>query len=148
MSPRLLTTLVAVGSLAAAGTAVAADQSTPTTIEVAARTTVAAAPDKSPIDFAGVPATRRGKPLPSGYVVVGRKVSITHGTEVAYAALTIRCPAGKTLRGLGVTGQVAPQVQRPLDYAGKRAVEVIATFNPRVIAVGRTARGTVLAVCR
>jgi hypothetical protein len=147
MSLRLIITFAVLGSLFAASAALG-QTGTPTTITVDSRTTVASAGDKSPIDFGGVPQARKGKPLPSGYVVVGRKVSIRHGTEVAYGYLTLRCPVGKTLRGLGLTGQVAPQVQRPRDYPGNPSVELLVTFNPRAIGVGKTATGTVLAICR
>src|SRR4051812_24487566 len=84
--------------LAAGGTALAASAGTDNEISVSSRTTVASAPADSPIDFPGASDARRGKPLPSGNVVVGRTVRFTRGTEVAYAALTMRCPAGKVLR--------------------------------------------------
>src|SRR5215217_1882583 len=82
-------------SLAAGGTALAASAGTDNQISVSPRTTVASAPADSPIDFAGASDARRGKPLRAGNVVVGRAVQFTRGTEVAYASLTLRCPAGK-----------------------------------------------------
>ena len=95
---RFLPIAVAALSLAVAGTALAAAAGTDSQITVSPRTTVAKAPDNSPIDFAGARDARRGKPLASGNVVIGRKVSFTRGDEVAYASLTMRCPSGKTLR--------------------------------------------------
>jgi hypothetical protein len=145
---RFLPIIVAVLSLAVAGTALAATAGTDSEIIVSPRTTVAKAPDNSPIDFAGASDARRGKPLPSGNVVVGRKVRFTRGDEVAYASLTMRCPSGKSLRTLGLTGDVAPQPMRPLHYVGRRQVDVLVTFNAHRTKVGQSVEGTVLALCR
>lgn len=144
---RFLPIAVAALSLAVAGTALAASTGTDSEISVASRITVAKAPDKSPIDFAGAPDARRGKPLASGNVVVGRTVRFTRGSEVAYASLTMRCPAGTTLRTLGVTGDVGPQPERPLDYAGHQQVDVLVTYNAHKTKVGGDVEGTVLALC-
>jgi hypothetical protein len=95
-----------------------------------------------------VRAVRAGKPIPSGYVLVGRHVKFTRGTEVGYGALTMRCPSGKTLRGLARQGQVGPQVYRDTNYPGKRSVDVIVTYDANRTPVGGTAEGTVLALCR
>jgi hypothetical protein len=146
---RLLTTLAAAATLAGAGASAASAQSADSVVTVSPRSVVAAAPANSPIDFAGVRTARRGRPLPADNVVIGRKVAITRGSEVAYGALTLRCPADHPrLRSLGFTGQVAPQVLFPLRYVGKRAVNVMVTYNARAIPVGGTAQGTVLALCR
>jgi hypothetical protein len=134
-------------SLLVAATALAASAGTDNEISVSPRTSVATAPADSPIDFAGAKDARRGKPLPAGNVVVGRAVRFTRGSEVAYASLTMRCPAGKSLRTLSNTGDVAPQVLRPLHYVGRRQVDVMATFNAKKTKVGQSVEGTVLALC-
>jgi hypothetical protein len=145
---RYLPIAVAVLSLAAGGTALAATTAgTDSQISVSSRTTVAKAPDNSPISFAGAPDARRGKPLKSGNVVVGRTVKFTRGSEVAFAAITMRCPAGTTLRTLGQTGHVAPQVVRPLRYAGHKQVDVTVDYDAKRVKVGDNAEGTVLALC-
>src|SRR3954454_3402329 len=141
-----IVTLAAV-SLAAGGTALAASTGTDSAITVSPRTTVASAPANSPIDFPGARAARAGKPLPSGNVVVGRAVKFTRGSDVAYADLTLRCPAGKTLRTLGRLGAVGPQVVRPLHYVGRRQVEVLVTYNAKAVKVGQSVEGTALALC-
>jgi hypothetical protein len=145
---RFLPIAVAAVSLAVAGSALAAQAGTDSEITVSPRTTVAKAPDNSPIDFAGAKDARRGRPLPSGNVVVGRAVRFTRGDEVAYASITMRCPAGKALRTLGSTGDVGPQVQRPLDYVGRRQVDVLVDYDAKRVKVGQSVEGTVLALCR
>jgi hypothetical protein len=146
---RILLALAVVGAVAAAaGTALAASQGTDSQVTISPRTVVASAGQTSPVDVGGARAVRAGKPIPAGYVLVGRHVKFTRGTEVGYGALTMRCPAGKTLRGLALQGQVGPQVVRDTHYAGKRSVFVIVDYNTRITPVGGTAEGTVLALCR
>ena len=145
----LLLAVAVVGVVAAiAGTALAASQSTDSQVTISPRTVVASAGQTSPVDVGGVRAVRAGKPIPAGYVLVGRHVKFVRGTEVGYGALTIRCPAGKTLRGLARQGQVGPSVFRRTPYTGKRSVDVIAYYNARETPVGGAAEGTVLALCR
>jgi hypothetical protein len=146
---RILLAFAVVGAVAAAaGTALAAEQGTDSQITISPRTVVAAAGQTSPVDVGGVRAVRAGKPIPSGYVLVGRHVKFTRGTEVGYGALTMRCPSGKTLRGLARQGQVGPQVVRDTHYPGKRSVDLIVTYDVNRTPVGGTAEGTVLALCR
>jgi hypothetical protein len=146
---RILLALAVVGAVAAAaGTALAAEQGTDSQVTISPRTIVAAAGQTSPVDVGGVRAVRAGKPIPSGYVLVGRHVKFTRGTEVGYGALTMRCPPGKTLRGLARQGQVGPQVVRDTHYPGKRSVDLIVTYDVNRTPVGGTAEGTVLALCR
>ena len=146
---RLLIALVVVGAVAAAaGTALATTSGTDSQVTISPRTTVAAAGQKSPVDVGGVRAVRAGKTIPSGYVLIGRHVKFTRGTEVGYGALTMRCPAGKTLRGLARQGQVGPQVYRDTNYPGKRSVDVIVDYDANHTAVGATVEGDVLALCR
>ena len=116
-----------------------------TTISVAPRVLIAA-PQKSPIDFPGVPSARAGRALPKGYVAVARDVNITRGAETASAAFRLTCPRGKTWRTGGSAGEVGFGV---LDrrVTGKRSVLVLASANPG-IAAGTAALGTVYALCR
>ena len=146
---RILLALAVVGAVAAAaGSALAAEQGTDSQITISPRTVVASAGQTSPVDVGGVRAVRAGKPIPSGYVLVGRHVKFTRGTEVGYGALTMRCPSGKTLRGLARQGQVGPQVVRDTHYPRKRSVDLIVTYDANRTPVGGTAEGTVLALCR
>jgi hypothetical protein len=132
-----------VATLGLAGLA-GAQEPQDTTISVAPRVLIAA-PQKSPIDFPGVPSARAGRPLPKGYVAVARGVSITRGTETAFAALRLTCPTGKTWRTGGSAGAIGFGV---LDrrVTGKRSVLVLASATPQV--AGATASGTVFALCR
>ena len=146
---RILIALAVVGAVAAgAGTALAASQGTDSQVTISPRTVVASAGQTSPVDVGGVRAVRAGKPIPSGYVLVGRHVKFTRGTEAGYGALTMRCPSGKTLRGLARQGQIGPQVVRDMHYPGKRSVDLIVTYDANHTPVGGTAEGTVLALCR
>jgi hypothetical protein len=146
---RILIALAVVAAVATgAGTALAAGSGTDSQVTISPRTVVASAGQNSPVDVGGVRAVRAGKPIPSGYVLVGRHVKFTRGTEAGYGALTMRCPAGKTLRGLARQGQVGPQVYRDTNYPGKRSVDVIVDYNANTTPVGGTAEGTVLALCR
>src|SRR5215211_9246976 len=73
---RILLALAVVGAVAAAaGTALAAEQGTDSQVTISPRTVVASAGQTSPVDVGGVPAVRAGKPIPSGYVLVGRPSS-------------------------------------------------------------------------
>ena len=134
----------AVAALAGAGAA-AAEAPSNTTISVAPRTLIAA-PEKSPIDFPGVAKARAGRPLPRGYVAVAREVRIARGAEVAFAAMRMTCPRGKTWRTGGTDGDIGVSV---LDrrVTGKRSVLVLASAAPSV-AEGATASGTVYSLCR
>jgi hypothetical protein len=116
-----------------------------TKISVSPRVEIAS-PQKSPIDFPGVPAARAGRPLPRGYVAIARGVSITRGGESAYAAMRMICPKGKTWRTGGSAGDVGASVltQRA---TGKRSVLVLASAAPSVT-VGATGSGTIFALCR
>jgi hypothetical protein len=67
---------------------------------------------------------------------------------VLLSLLPAALPPGKVLRTLGETGDVGPQVLRPLRYTGRRSVDVVVDFDARRVKVGQTAEGTVLALCR
>jgi hypothetical protein len=147
-SPRLIATIATVGALGAAGTAVAQQgQPVDSQVTVAARTVVTAPGQNSPVDVGGVRAIRRGKPVPSGYRLIGRKVTFVRGTEVAYGWITMRCPTGKTLRGLASQGGAGFAVQGG-NYVGKPSVNLLAFYNANRTAVGQTVSGTILAACR
>jgi len=132
-------------ALAGAGTALAAG-GPDTTIAVSARV-LTSAPAVSPADFPGVAKVRKGRALPRNWVVVGRDVRIARGEEVAYAALRMTCPKGRTWRSGASTGDVGASV---LDRSarGKRSVLVMATFSAADVREGERAAGTVLALCR
>jgi hypothetical protein len=133
-------------ALAAAGGALAAASGPDTTIAVAPRVLIAA-PERSPVDFAGVGKVRAGEVLPRGYVVAARDVRFVRGGEVAYAALRMACPQGKTWRAGAAAGDVDVAI---LDrtVSKKRSVLVMASFDTTATAVGQTAAGTIYAVCR
>lgn len=136
--------LAATAALATgAGAAVAAQDDAPTQITVGSTVTLSAG-ENAPFDAPGVQAIRLRKPIPQGYVLVGRQVSITGGDQVAWGAGKLTCPAGKTLRTMGHVGQVAPQ-PGGAEYVGRRAYSVI--FDGRVTK-GATISGTVYGVCR
>jgi hypothetical protein len=137
---RLIAILSCVTALGAAGAAVAADGATD--IKVTAAPTLTAG-QKAPFDAPGVKSIRRGKPIPAGYRLIGQQVDITRGAKSAGAALTFRCPQGKTLRTFGVVGNAGfSAVNR--DYAGHRQTTIV-SFAPPTL---DHATGTVYAVCR
>jgi hypothetical protein len=98
----------------------------------------------APFDAAGVKAVRRGKPIPHGYALVGRDVTIDRGTAgTAGAAFSLSCPSGKTARTLGFTGQDGPQVIGD-RYVGHRSVRVAVWGPPKDV----QSHGTSYVVCR
>lgn len=139
--------LASAASLAAGGTAFASAAPSDTTIEVSPRVEIAA-PAASPAGFPGITKVREGERLPRLWVVVSRDVRITRGGEVAFAALRMTCPAGKTWRSGTASGDVKAGVLDRNARAGKRAVLVMASFSPSEIGPGQTATGTVHALCR
>lgn len=138
--------LVVVAALGGAAGALAAADGSDTTAAVSPRA-VLTAPDRSPVDFPGAPKARAGDPLPEGYVAVARDVRLTRGAEVAYAALRMTCPKGKTWHTGAAGGDIAVSV---LDRAvsSKRSVLVMASYDARATALGETAAGTIYALCR
>ena len=142
---RLIATLgcvTALGAVGAAGVAVAADGATD--IKVSAAPTLTAG-QQAPFDAPGVRTIRRGKPIPSGYRLIGQQVDITRGTSArnAGAALTFRCPVGKTLRTFGTVGN-AGFTAANRDYPGHRQTTIF-SFAPPTL---DHATGTIYAVCR
>jgi hypothetical protein len=136
--------IAALGCLAvfggASSAAVAADG--PTEIKVSAAPTLSAG-QVAPFDAPGVRAVRKGKAIPAGYVLLGQSVSIQRGAKSAGAALTFRCPEGKTLRTFGVVGN-AGFAAADRDYAGHRQTSILSFAPPKLA----QATGTVYAVCR
>jgi hypothetical protein len=125
---------------AGAGAAVAADGATDIKVS-AAPTLVPGQP--APFDAPGVRSVRRGKPIPSGYRLIGQQVDITRGAKSAGAALTFRCPSGKTLRTFGIVGNAGFSAANR-DYPGHRQTTIV-SFAPPTL---DHAVGTVYAVCR
>jgi hypothetical protein len=136
---RLIATLSCVTALGAAGAAVAADGATDIKVTVAPTLTPG---QTAPFDAAGVKAIRRGKPIPSGYRLIGQQVDITRGAKSAGAALTFRCPEGRTLRTFGVVGNAGFLALR--NYTRHRQTDIMSFPPPRLA----HATGTVYAVCR
>jgi hypothetical protein len=136
---KIIAAAVAVAALAAGGVSIAADTATQITVEPLASLQ---AGDTSPFDAGGVKEIRRGKAIPSGYVLVGQKVTNTRGQAGAGAALYLRCPGDKRLRTLGGSGAglaAADQV-----YVGHHSTWVRTTPGKK----GETMTGTVYGVCR
>ena len=127
-------------ALGCAGVAVAADGATE--IKVSAAPTLTAG-QPAPFDAPGVRAIRRGKPIPGGYRLIGQQVDITRGAKTAGAALTFRCPQGRTLRTFGIVGN-AGFTATNRDYSGHRQTTIV-SFAPPTL---QHATGTVYAVCR
>jgi hypothetical protein len=138
-------TLVAVTTLAAGGGVALADAAADTTITVSPRTLIAA-PQNSPIDFAGVAKARAGMSLPKGYVAVARVVTFIRGGESAFAAMRMTCPKGKSWRTGGADGDLGATM---LDRraSGKRSVLVMASPLTGGVA-GEVVAGTVYGLCR
>src|SRR6266542_1411477 len=136
---RIIAAAGVVALLAGAGAAIAADGAS--TITVSAPTQLTAG-QKAPFDAAGVKAVRRGKPIPSGYVLVGQQVDVERGTHLAGAALKFTCPGDKVLKTFGSTGQAGFQIDRA--YVNHHTTYGLSFPPPHV----QHASGTVYAVCR
>jgi hypothetical protein len=141
---RLIATLGCVTALGAAGAGAAVAADGATDIKVSAAPTLSAG-QTAPFDAAGVRAVRRGKPIPAGYRLIGQQVDITRGASArnAGAALTFRCPQGKTLRTFGIVGN-AGFTATNRNYPGHRQTTIV-SFAPPTL---DHATGTVYAVCR
>lgn len=138
--PRLAAIAGSVALLAGTGTAVAAFTGS-TEITVEPKTTVQAG-EIAPFDAPGVRSIRRGKPIPSGYVLVGQTVVVKRGKNVAGAALSFTCPGTKRLKTFGTTGSAG--FLAPRSYVDHRRTQVISFPNPKLA----QSSGTVYAVCR
>ena len=145
-APRLRAAAVAVTATLVLCVPAVAAGGPDTTIAVSPRV-LTSAPAVSPADFPGVSKVRKGRALPRNWVVVGRDVRTTRGGEIAFAALRMTCPKGRTWRSGASTGDIGASV---LDRSarGKRSVLVMATFSAADVREGESAGGTVLALCR
>jgi hypothetical protein len=139
---RLIAILSCVIALGATGAAAAVAADGATDIKVTAAPTLTPG-QKAPFDAPGVRSIRRGKPIPAGYRLIGRQVEITRGATSAGAALTFRCPQGKTLRTFGIVGNAGFSATNR-DYPGHRLTTIV-SFAPPTL---DHATGTVYAVCR
>lgn len=137
---RSLTTTIAAAAAAAtlgiSGIAAAADGPTQVVVESVPTLTAGAT---APFDAPGVKAIRRGKAIPSGYVLIGRTVTIKRGELAAGATLFFRCPGTKRLKTFGVTGDAGFGAIQ--DYVNHRQTYVTSFRATDSI-------GTVYAVCR
>lgn len=103
--PKSVATVAVAVAVAATGAIAAGAAEGDAQISVGPQVTLKAG-QTAPFDAGGVRAVRRDKPIPSGYVLVGRKVTIDRGTSGSVgAAFKLSCPSGKTARTLGGTGQ-------------------------------------------
>jgi hypothetical protein len=125
------------------GAAAAADAPAVTTLAVSDAATLQAG-EHAPVSVGGVRAIRKGKPIPAGYELIGQSVQTTPGGPTVGAALTLRCPASKRLRGLAVVGAIG-FTATDRDYPGKRQT-LVATY-PSTPNAGPS-QGTVYAACR
>lgn len=131
--------LATVAALTAGGVSIASSTATQVSIEPS----VTLMPgDTAPFDAAGVKAIRRGKAIPSGYRLVGQKVTNTRGTPAAGAALHFQCPGHKRLKTFGETGAIGFAIDR--RYVNHRQTWVRTYAAKR----GNTDSGIVYAVCR
>ena len=81
--------------------------------------------------------------IPAGYVLLGQTVTVRRGARNAGAALTFRCPRGKTLRTFGIVAN-AGFAAADRNYAGHRQTSILSFAPPKLA----QAPGTVYAVCR
>ena len=82
-------------------------------------------------------AVRRGQPIPSGYQLVGRKVS--GGGSGVGAAIRFSCTGNKVLKTFGTVGSVGFSATR--NYENHKSTIIQSILNG-------SASGTVYAVCR
>jgi hypothetical protein len=124
-----LTALAAVAVAGAAATGVATAATGDAQITVGPQVALHAG-QTAPFDAPGVRAVRRGKAIPAGYTLVGRRVTIDRGTAGSTgAAFAIACPAGTTARTLGSTGQNGPGLIGGTAYPGHKVVR-LAVWSP------------------
>ena len=115
---RSLAAVTALAAFGAGGTALAQSSGgDPTTITVTPVPDLKAG-DIAPFDAAGVPAIRRGRPIPKGYVLPGYRVQTDKGAKTAGAALRFACPGATRLRTFAFTGN--PGLQTTGDYVGHK----------------------------
>jgi hypothetical protein len=123
-----ISTAATVALLAGAGTAAAAEAPV-----VSSQKTLGA--KTAPVTIAGT-AVKKGERLPSGARVVYRDVTLEGRQAVR---LSLRAPAGKTIRGLAPVGRVGFAVVGKGDYVGRTRVTVRA-YKDRNVAGEVTGR--------
>jgi hypothetical protein len=134
--PRFIAVVTA-AALLAGGTGTALAQSAgDTTVTVGPRTVLTAG-DTAPFDAAGVSVVRRGKPIPSGYRLIGRTVS--GGGSGVGASIRFTCPDNKVLKTFGTVGRAG--FFAPRGYVNHKSTIVESMTSG-------AASGTVYAVCR
>jgi hypothetical protein len=123
MSPRTIALATAVAALGSTGIATAAEAPV-----VSAQKSSTA--KTAPLTIAGT-GVKKGERLPKGARIVYRDVTLSGKQKVV---LTIKAPAGKTLRGLMPTegSHVGFVVVKPTRYAGRRSVQVRAFGDNKV----------------
>ncbi|MEI2701530.1 MAG: hypothetical protein V9E83_03910 [Baekduia sp.] len=140
---RFLIALTTTALLAGAAGSMAGETTTDAGTSTATLTKTAGhkAGDRSPFDVAGVKTIRRGKTIPSGYVLPGYRVEVRNGHTAVGATFRAKCPKGKTLRSFATTGDAGFRVE-DVDYPGKRSTFVTSYRG------GSERSGTIYAVCR
>jgi hypothetical protein len=133
--------LVAVAAVAATSAVGAGQTDSTVTIKPSH---VLVAGDTSPIDGPGVKAIRRGQPIPSGYKIVARDVTLTRGSQAGWGAMRLQCPSGTKTRTIAGHGGVGPQL---VGKYHSTWVVVIADYGPAV-KPGQTVSGTDYLICR
>jgi hypothetical protein len=142
LNPRSLAVLAAAAVVATGSASVALASGGDAQVTIGSPTSLHAG-QTAPFDAAGVKAVRRGKPIPSGYVLVGREVTIDRESAGSVGAVTkLSCPAGKAARTLGFTGANGP-IPIGDRYVGHRTVSV-AIWSPPAHA---HSHGTTYVVC-
>lgn len=136
-----LTTLIAASVLSAGAVTTAGAVDGDTAITVGAPTSLVAG-QTAPFDAGGVKSVRQGKPIPSGYVLVGRTLNIEPGTGAAGAIIRLTCPSGKVLKTYGTAGKLGGSKAEG-DYVGDRRGEILAFGR-----AGEATSGTYYGVCR
>ncbi len=119
---RKISTAATVALLAVAGSAAAADAPV-----VSSQQTLGA--KTAPVTIAGT-GIKKGQRLPKGARIVYRDVTLEGHQKVR---LSLRAPAGKTIRGLAPAGRVGFTVIDKGDYAGRKRVSVRAYKDPNVV---------------
>lgn len=136
---KLTVALAAVAALTIGGASIAAGGATEIKVE---RVATHMPGDKSPVSVPGVRAIRRGKEIPSGYRLIGQRVTNRRGSPSAGAALYFRCPGHKRLRSFAGTGRALGAIDR--RYVGHRSTWVRSAPGKR----GEEVSGIAYAVCR
>lgn len=140
MSLKKTLAVAGIAAAAATGTGTAIGASGDSVVTVAAQTTLKAGAT-APFDAPGAKAIRRGKVIPAGYELIGRKVTYQRGRQTAGAALRFNCPSPKKIRTFGITGNAG--FSSTTNYVGHAQTYVMSLPHKP-----GTSSGVVYAVCR